>query len=264
MKKTIIFAITISLLLNNFFAFSVFAVSPTPSPASSPSESVTENLSDQINSLKEKVASRVAQLKLVEKKGTVGVVTEVKGTQITLNDFQNKTQVVDVDEITEFSSSSQSNYGMSDIEKGDKLSVIGLYNKDSERILARFITTTTISQVVSGSVTSIDEENFVLTVTTPEEGEYKIDVENVTKTLSYTNEDLETPEKSGFSDIKKGIRVVVVGFPDVKEKSRITATRVLLFPELPKNPRIVIPDPAVDTSEGQVTSSGSGKKITPL
>jgi hypothetical protein len=244
----------------------VSAATPTPSPAtpSSVSEKVTENLSDQINNLKEKIASRVAELKLVEKRGTIGVVTEVNGTEISLQDPTGETRVADVDEITKFSSSGDENFGISDIKKGDKISIIGLYNKDSERILARFIATTTIPQFVNGAVTDIDEDNFTVTVTTEEEKEYIVDVEKVTKTLAYSKEDSEEPEKVGFSDITKGMRVHIIGYMDVKEKDRVTATRILTFPDLPKNPKIVIPDQAVDTSKETVTSSGSGKKLTPV
>ena len=56
---------------------------------------------------------------------------------------------------------------------------------------------------------------------------------------------------------------MIVGYADTKEKDRMTATRMLLFPDLPKNPKIVIVDQAVETDE-VVTSSGSGKQITPL
>lgn len=264
MNKFISYFIITSLLCSVIITPS-FASTPTPAPTSTTpaSEEVTENLSTQINSLKEKIASRVAQLNLVEKRGVMGTVTEVKGMQITLVDPQGKTQIAEVDEITKFSSSSQSNYGISDIKKNDKLSIIGLYNKDSERILARFVRSTTIPQFISGAITSIDDKNFVITVTTPDEKEIKVDIENVTKTVAYTKDDLETPEKSGFSDVQRGMRVMIVGYADTKEKDRMTATRMLLFPDLPKNPKIVIVDQVVETDE-VVTSSGSGKQITPL
>ena len=160
MNKFISYFIITSLLCSVIITPS-FASTPTPAPTSTTpaSEEVTENLSTQINSLKEKIASRVAQLNLVEKRGVMGTVTEVKGMQITLVDPQGKTQIAEVDEITKFSSSSQSNYGISDIKKNDKLSIIGLYNKDSERILARFVQSTTIPQFISGAITSIDDKN---------------------------------------------------------------------------------------------------------
>ncbi len=263
-KNNLLIFTIISSIIGAAFISPTLAASPTPNPTSTPaSEELTENLSSQINDLKEKIASRVAQLDLVEKRGILGTVTDVKGMQISITDAQGKEHLVEVDEITKFSSSSQSNFGMSDIEKNDKLSIIGLYNKDSERILARFVKTTTIPLFISGGISSIDDKNFVVTVTTPDEKEYKVDIENVTKTLSFTKDNLDTPKKVGFSTLERGVRVSVVGYPDTKEKNRITATRLLLFTDLPKNPKIVITDQAVDT-ENVVTSSGSAKKLTPL
>ena len=266
MNKNNLLTITIiSSIISTILITPTFAATPTPNPTSTTpaSEEITENLSEQINNLKDKIASRVAELNLVEKRGIMGTVTEVKGMQLSITDAVGEEHLVDVDEITKFSSSSQNSFGMSDIEKNDKLSIIGLYNKDSERILARFVKTTTIPVFISGGVSSIDDKNFVLTVTTPDEKEYKVDVENVTKTLSFSDESLDTPKKAGFAAIERGVRVMIVGYPDTKEKNRITATRLLLFSDLPKNPKIVITDQAVDT-ETVVTSSGSAKKLTPL
>lgn len=261
--KNLFITFLLTLMIATISFREVSAQSPTPSSTTPASEEITENLSEQINSLKEKVASRVAQLNLVEKRGTMGTVKEVKGMQITLTDPQGEEQVVDIDEITKFTSSSQSNFGISDIEKNDKLSIIGLYNKDSERILARFITVTTIPNFVSGAITSIDDTNNVLTITTQEDTEVKVDVENVTRIFAYTKDDIENPSRSEFAQIERGERVIAIGYSDTKEENRVTATRILLLADLPQNPHIVIPEQAVDI-ENVTTSTGSANKLTPL
>lgn len=241
------------------FTSPVYAVSPTSS-AKPTSESVTEKFSDQINNLKEKIASRVAQLKLVEKRGIIGTVKEVNGTQFTLTDLSANSRVVDVDEITKFSSSaSNESFGLSDLKPGSKISVIGLYNKDSERLLARFIDSITLPLFLSGAISNIDKPNFTITVAMEEGKSYLVDIENVTKTMSYTD---TAPERSGFSKLETGNRIKVIGYPDKKEKNRMVATRILVFPSLPKNPKVVIAPNAV--KDESVTSTGSGKKLTPL
>ncbi|MBI5044526.1 MAG: hypothetical protein HZC02_01240 [Candidatus Levybacteria bacterium] len=236
------------------------AVTPTPSPKPT-SESVTEKLSNQINDLKEKIASKVATLKLVEKRGTMGNIKEVNNSQITLLDLQNQTRIIDLDEITKFSSGTSSDFGLSDLKTGMKISAIGLYNKDSQKLLARFIEVVSTPIVISGAVSEKDKEDFTLKVALEDGGNYIIDVENVTKTFSYIDTD---SEKSGFSEIEEGNRVYIVGFADKKEKNRIVASRILIFSSLPKNPKIVIAPDAVDGKNTVVTSSGSGKKLTPI
>jgi hypothetical protein len=63
-------------------------------------EDKTDQISDQLIT---NIASRVAQLKLVEKRGIIGVVTNTTNTQITVTDSQNNTRFIDVDELTKFS-----------------------------------------------------------------------------------------------------------------------------------------------------------------
>lgn len=259
MKKFV--TIFLSLIL---FATPVYAVTPTTvksGPTTEPTaESATQKLSDKINSLKEKIASRVAELNLVEKKGIIGVIKEVKTNLISVTDIKGDTRLIDVDEITKFSDGSD-NIGISDLKAGEKIAIVGLYNKDSEHLLARFISKMNLPIVTSGAISGIDDKTFTLTLIKENGDQIKIDVENVTKTTLYSG---TTGEKSGFSSVKRGNRVIIIGFPDAKEKDRIVATRLLLFPTLPKNPRLVMPDNAIDTSNGPVTSSGSGNKLTPL
>lgn len=219
-------------------------------------------IEQQVNNLKERIASRVAQLKLVERRGIIGTVTEVSDTQITLSDVKNNTRFVDVDELTKFSSlSSKESFGISDITKGTTLSILGLYNKESRRILARFVNVVTFPTVIHGAVSGIDEENFTLTVAT-EEGEFTVDVENTTRTSSYTKGTALV--RAGFSKIIQDMRITVIGTFDIKDKTNIIASRILLFPDIPKNPKIKIVAPLLNPQETIQPSTGSGKKLTPI
>ena len=148
------------------------AISPTP----------TQNLTqEQINSLTNRIASRVAALKLVEKRGVIGKVTDVSNTQITLSDKDDNTKFIDIDEFTKFTSDSKS-FGISDIEKGQKIGVLGLYNKQSRRILARFVEVLQIPDFIHGAVSSIDDKNFSLGVSREKDKQIGIEVKRNTKT----------------------------------------------------------------------------------
>lgn len=228
----------------------------TPTPTNSPSQ-----IEQQINNLKDRIASRVAQLNLVEKKGFIGTVTDVSETQITLQDLQGNSRIVDVDELTKFSSpSSKSSFGISDIAKGTVVGVIGLYNKDSRRLLARFVDVTQLPQIFSGGILTIDKDNFTFTMATVDKQSVTIDVEDITKTTSYTK--TGGTVKAGFSKLSQGQRVLVVGFPDSKDKTITIASRILIFPDLPVNPKITLINP---TDIAPITpSTGSGKTLTPI
>lgn len=206
------------------------ALSITASPSGSQNPDLMNKIDQQINNLKTKIASRVAQLNLVEKRGMIGKVTQTSGTEIQLTDMQNNIRFVDVDELTKFSSSSAKDIGISDLTKGTIVGVLGNYNKESKRILARFVDVLTFPQTFSGLVDSIDNKNYQFNITTLDQKTKLIDVENVTKTFAYTPTD--GLKKAGFSKIAKDQRVYVVGFPDKTDPNKIIASRIILLTNL--------------------------------
>lgn len=253
MKKMFIFTV----LLSTFYLL----LSAT-AYAQSPTTEQKEGLTGKINDLKDRIASRVAQLNLVEKRGVMGTVTDVSNTQISISDTNSNTRFVDVDELTKFASpSSKESFGISDIKKGDRLGVLGLYNKQSRRILARFIEIVIMPKVVHGRVQSIDTKAFTIVVAPLKTDTVTVEVENVTKTTSYTKE--VGVVKSGFSKIAVGDRVVAIGFLDVKDSSKLIASRLIVLPEIGGVQPTSIPTNAVQNNP-IVPSTGSGKTLTPI
>jgi hypothetical protein len=246
MKKIVALSV-LSVLLYLAFAVTVNAATPTPTPVTKPSKAaLNEKLSEQINQLKEKIASRVSELNLVEKRGMIGTVSEVSGSKITLKDIQGQIRFVDVDEITKFSSASNKTFGLSDITKGTKISVLGLYNKQSKRILARFINVSVDPVFLNGSIIAVDTKNFFLTIKTSEEKEIKLDVQTSTKLNTYDEDDGLI--KYGFSKFEVGDRITAIGFPDKKDPATIVPDRIIDLSGLSSNPKIVVPDQAASKS----------------
>lgn len=193
--------------------------------------------SSQIEKIKDLVASRVAELKLVEKRGILGTVVTTTSTQITLTDIQNNRKIVDIDEITKFSDPDSKEFGISDIKKGRMIGVIGLLNKGSEHILARYVNTvSTVPTYFEGIITSVDKRNFAITAVDENGNKKLLDIETSTKLYSYTKEDDEI--KSGFSKILPGQRVYAAGFPDSKISSQLNIDRLTHFPELPPSSKM--------------------------
>jgi len=226
-----------------FFSFSIHyahaaTASVTPEASSSANQAtVSEKLNQEIDQLKEKIASSVAKLNLVEKRGILGTVTDVSNNQITLTDISDNTRFVDVDEITKFSSPSNNSFGLSDLTKGTKVRILGLYNKQSERILARFIDVSVDPTYLSGEVSDIDRTNAMLTLATENKKQIKIDIQVDTKISVYSSSD-GTLSQYGFSKMNVGDRITVVGFPEKQDTAIISATRIIDFPDLPKDPII--------------------------
>jgi hypothetical protein len=228
MQKSIFFLLLIT-TCSLFLTPLSLAQSPTPSPSISTSQK-NESLVQQINELKDKIASRVAQLKLVEKRGVVGVVTEVSDTRISLTTQNGDIQLIDVDEITKFSSPDKSEFGISDVTKGSTVSVIGLYNKESKHILARYVSTFTLPLYLQGTVEDTNADDFTITVSGMDNKNTIVDIEKTTKINSYANgSDIV---RSGFSKLVKGDKVNIVGYAGKTDKTRVSASNVLQLNDL--------------------------------
>ena len=249
MKKIFLILITSFLVLPQ----GSFAQTKTPTKTAIPSNDEIKKINEKVDQLKDKVASRVAQLKLVEKRGTLGIVESVSDTQITINDLNDKIRIIEVDEFTKFSSGSNNSYGISDIKKGAKISALGLYNKESEKLLARFVNEVSIPLFLEGVISRKDENGFTITLSTEDGTNYKVDIERITKTFAYSDGELQT---SGFKKIKTLENALVLGFPDPKEKDRLTASRIITFPDLPKNPKVQIIE-EVSSPTGQSPRDGA-------
>jgi hypothetical protein len=249
MRKTIINLIVIIFSISLFTR--TFAVAQTASPTNA-------IFQQQINDLKNKIASRVAELNLVEKRGIAGVVTYHSDVQINLTDLNGNSRIVDVDELTNFSSNSKS-FGISDIKNGQMLSILGLYNKQSKRILARKVEAIPpFPQIIYGGVGLIDDKNFEITVIKENGVKAVIEVQDITKTFSFTNSSLT---KSGFSKITSPEAIIVIGNPDEQNADKILAQRIILLPEIDITNRInfgVLLSPTV------APSTGSGIKLYPI
>lgn len=226
----------------------------------SSSANIGKKLEDQLNEIKERIASRVAQLNLVEKRAVIGNVQSTTTSQITLTDLQGNTRYVDVDEITKFSSpSAKGSFGISDLTKGTKVRVLGLYNKQTQRIQARFVDVITEPTRLVGEIASLDKTNFTLTLTTEDNKQKNIDIENFTKISKYTKDG--GIAKYGFSKLQLGDLLFVIGFPDKKDSTLLVADRILVIGDVAKDPKIsvTVPTPTEIPVEN-TPSSISGKK----
>ncbi|HWY80187.1 MAG TPA: DUF5666 domain-containing protein [Candidatus Sulfotelmatobacter sp.] len=230
-------------------AFAATSTTPTPSIAN-----------NQINKLKEKIASQVSKLNLVEKRGVIGAIEAVANNQITLTDTKGNIRYVDLDEITKFNSTgSGSSFGLSDLKKGMQISVLGIYNKDSQRILARFVTTVTVPTRYIGEIAAIDSNNFQVTIVTEDGKSAKVEIDTTSTVSSYSSgADLT---KYGFSKLNVGDRVTVVGYPD-KKATLLIADRLIDYLNTPKDSTISIVTPT--TAPTNAPTSAGAKNIKPL
>lgn len=200
----------------------------------------------KIDEIKEKIASTVAQLNLVSKRVFVGDITKLEKSVIAI-ERDGQAKIIDVDELTKYNK----DLTFSDLEIGDSLVAIGIYNKETRRLLARFVFVKILPIQISGVVREVDIKGGTISVEDKKRNTiFTVDIEKSTKTTNYTK--AEGITKSGLSKIEIGQRAHIHGLPSKDEENRITATRILLLPA--KTAGIATPSPAREAT-GAATSS---------
>lgn len=222
-----------SLLLHPSFAQTPTSGSTTPTPKPSQNQVPTDSQElENIQKIKDIVASKVAELNLVEKRGIVGTITDVSGMKVAISDIKGNSRHIDVDELTKFDFGDDEELGISDLEKGEKYSFVGIFNKDTQRLLARTVdSVNTIPVYFEGAIIEVDEDNFQLTAVNERGEEKKIDIQNSTKTSLASNDGDLT--KSGFSKLEVNTRIIAIGFWDKDDKNLLAASRVIHFEDVP-------------------------------
>jgi hypothetical protein len=242
------------------FLLTISLVGQAYAAAPSPTQSPSQTEANQINQLKNKIASQVSQLKLVEKRGIIGTIQDANSSQITLLDIHSQLRYIDLDEITKYTDADGSSLDVTDMKKGMEISVFGIYNKDSQRILARYISVEVVPTRFYGEITQIDKPNFQITVMTTGGKTEKAEIDTTSTVSSYSGgTSLST---YGFSKLSQGDRVEVIGYPDKTTSSLIIVDRMIDYVTAPKDPQITFATPT--PTQGPAPTSKGAKSISPI
>lgn len=226
-------------------------LSPTAAPSTNQVPESDEEI-ERVQRIKDIVASKVAELNLVEKKGIIATVTELGSTEIKGVDYKNQNITIDVDELTKFDFEEE-DFGISDLEIGQMYSFVGLYNRDSEKLLARFVSRpASIPDYIDGAISEINEDDFQITLVDAKGHNFIIDVESSTDTVII--DEAGGLEDSGFSDLALGQRVIAAGFLD--ENDSMSASRLIHFAVIPPPVEVL-----ANLEKDSTTATGSGKSL---
>lgn len=227
-KKIVLTFVALFLLLNQPVASIAQTSTVAPSQNQVPEDS---SELENIQKIKDIVASRVAELDLVEKRGLLGSIKEINGMKIVITDIRGNSRNIDVDELTKFEFGDEDDTGISDLETGQTYSFVGLYNKDTERLLARTIDSVdTIPVYFEGALKSVNEDDYQLTMVNSEGKEITVDILTSTRTNLASENGLV---RSGFSRLEVNSRILAIGFWDEDDDTLLAATRVIHFENIP-------------------------------
>lgn len=217
--EKILLAILIFTLNANFAT----AATPSPSLKATPPPSLSPT-QEKAKELKEKVASKIAELKILQKRAFLGTIKSLtdKGFVLTA---QNKDITVETDtntKITSLSKGARKSLKLTDLTKGQKILVWGQYNKEAEVLTAKSILVRIFSLNLQGTVKSIEKNSLTL-------DDYAIDISQA-KIRSLKKD--KTLGKIDAKDISEGDFVHVYVTPKTEDdKTTYTAWRVLVLPK---------------------------------
>lgn len=230
----------IVLLFLFFYAVSDLQAQEDTAPSEVSDEATSEVVEDdsnedeeiiqkRITDLKERLATRVAELQLINKRSFYGVLNEKTDTKFDLA-HKELDQLVATDTETTFFSQDingkRTSTDLASIEPGQSLVVFGTLDIDGKTLIAQEAIAQVMPTTYFGPVTNVDSNEGTFTVSN---GETVIfDYEIGTKCVLYVDEgEIDT---CGLSKIKEQSLVIVRGEPDATNLTSAKALRVLVLP----------------------------------
>lgn len=227
MKKLVssfVFLTLVTLLLTPMYVAKAQVATPTSTP-----KLVQATKSAELDELKARLATKVAELRTVVKRAMYGTVKSVSLTSATVETKTKdiKIELTDDVMVTQIISGKRTTLPIEDLEVKDTITVFGTYDETLDLLKAQyiFIEAATNTIRIAGTVADVDNEDFVLTINTREGRTYLIDIEKATKTTAWTPS--SGIVKGGFSKIIVGDTLHVIGKPVAKEENRVSALRIL-------------------------------------
>lgn len=223
MKLLLILALTFS------FVQTVQAVTPTQQPTRTATASAQRQTSTRVDELKERLATRVAQLRQTTPRAIHGTVSQVSVSNMTVDTQTNgiKIELTDDIAVVQIIRGKRTALTTDDIDKNDIVTVFGDYDNTIDILTAKtvFIEASTRPVRIHGTITEINRTRNTFTVQGVDEHTYTIDVETSTRTNSWMPN--AGVERSGFSRLQQGYFVSILGTRTTANENTITASRIL-------------------------------------
>ena len=245
-KKILIFISLILLLtpLKIAFAQSEETTEPTQKVLPTPTGINLMEQLEKIKILKEKVATKVSELRQTERQAVFGTVIDIKDESIKIKDEKENEINISVNEDTLYfafdKSGKRIDSSKNKITKDMLISAFGF--QDDKNLEGKYIYIETEPPLhLMGKIMDIDRKNFTLTLKNQSQKEWLIDIETFSRTSNYSK--IEKTTKIGFSKLQPADLVHIIANKNTKEKDRAAALRIIKFADFsPKE--TVSPTPA--------------------
>lgn len=228
MIKRLKFILLFSFVFTIFL--SPFAISAQDSENSpSPTTEESSGIQQKINDLKERLATRVAELKSQNKKAFFGVIKQKNDETLTLLNKDTELEVLYSSDTTISTRSNKGKTTKADTKTltvGSNAVAFGILDLDKKILTARSITIVDLPTTTVGTVVSVDNKEGTLTMT-GEDGNIELDYEISTKCFIYEKDSMKT---CGLSKVNENDHVIARMLTDDKDLTKATALRIVVIP----------------------------------
>lgn len=230
--------VTISVYLTSFHAI---ALEPetTETPAEQEEEADGESSEDsliqqRINDLKERLATRVAELQSINKRSFYGILKEKSDTKFTVT-YKESEKPVATDTETKFYTQNakmkRTDTALDSLEPGQSVTVFGSLDLDQKTVIAQTVIAQEIPKTIFGTVTDIDNSEGTFTVAGDTSTVFDYEIATTCSIFSRDEKDDEKNlDSCGLSKMSIDDTVIVRGQPDATSLSRAKALRILIIP----------------------------------
>lgn len=200
--------------------------------AASPSPTTVIDKLKQIEILKEKIATKVAQLRESEKGAISGIIKSKKDKSIVVSKNAKDQTVTYSDDTIFFKLTGTSKNDPQDakfastLKEKDSIAAIGYFDSEHSAFSAKYIYFYVPQMHRVGKIVDIDKENYTISVKEPQ-GDTLVDIEKYTKIYSFNKNN--SLEKSGFSKLRLNDTVHIFDTENPKEENRVSATKIISF-----------------------------------
>lgn len=181
----------------------------------------------QIEILKEKIATKVAEIRNNEKGARGGTVKNIDKNTLTVSTKKGDQTVYysDDTEIYMLAKQEKTKIPSNKLQEGDRITALGYFDTDKTTLNAKYIYVMPNIISLTGKITDKDTKNFTITISTEDRQSVIMDIETYTRTYSF-NLTKKSLDKSGYSKLNKDDTIHVIGTKNEKEDNRISASRI--------------------------------------
>ncbi len=242
--------------------------SPTPTENTDTSLTPTDSTKNkQIEDLKSRLATKVAELRQTTKRAFFGTVKSKTVSTITIETKTKdlKMELTDDIKIMQYIKGAKTTLTHEDLEKGDIVTVFGDYDATLDLLNATYIFVETTNETVrtSGTITAMDEKAFTFKLSAADGAIYTINYEKTTKGTRWTKDG--DFEKIGFSSLNEGETIFLVATKVPKKEEELSGIRVLSLGNLTGAKATPTPEPDKNATPSATPeeSPKTTTKVTP-